>query len=135
MRFLALLIIGLAASAPSHAQGLGYAQAAVEAESRRDFRQAITFYTMAVEADDLSPADLADVYHYRGNAHFFLGRYQDAVDDYEQSLATDPANMYVALWRYLARARGGQDGRAELRYSTAGVDLFYWPGLIYHQHS
>lgn len=130
MRFLILLMIGLAASASSHAQGLGYAQAALEAEGRRDFQQAISFYTLAIEAGDLSQENLADVYHYRGNARFFQGLFRDAVDDYQESLAANPSDMYVIIWRYLARARVAEDGRPELRRSMAEVDLYYWPGPV-----
>ncbi|MGH6954277.1 MAG: tetratricopeptide repeat protein, partial [Alphaproteobacteria bacterium] len=122
-------LVGLAGGA--WAAGLEHARAALEAENKRDFDAAIDLYTKAIEAGDLSKENLADVRAYRGNAQFFLGRFAEAASDYEESLKINPRVIYPAFWLYIARARSGQDGKAELTKNAARLkDLFYWPGPI-----
>ena len=121
----------LASASAAAAAGIDHARAALEAEGKREFDAAIELYTKAIEAGDLSKENLADVHAYRGNARFFLGRFTEAASDYEASLTVNPKAIYPAFWLYIARARSGQDGRAELTKNSARLkDLFYWPGPI-----
>jgi len=127
-----LLVLALLAGVPAIAlgNGLDFARQAQEAEGRRDFEQAAALYTKAIESGDLDTQQLGDALHYRGNANFFLGRFGAASTDYVVSLRADPKNLYVALWLFLARQHGGQDGRVELANYTRQQDLFYWPGPV-----
>ncbi len=127
---LLLVVLLVAGAAVARADGLEHARAALEAESRRDFDQAIVLYTKAIDAGDLSPKDLTDAFHYRGNANFFLGRFAAAARDYERGLTVDPGNIYPALWLYLARARAGGNAEQELSRNAKKLDLFYWPGSV-----
>lgn len=130
VRVLLIAVLMLATAAQARADGLEFARAALEAESRHDFEQAVALYTRAIESGDLAGENLRDALHYRGNARFFLERYEQAAADYERSLKTDPGNIYAALWFYLARQRAGRDGRAALADYASGLDLFYWPGPV-----
>ncbi|MGH7185550.1 MAG: hypothetical protein ACREIB_04635 [Pseudomonadota bacterium] len=127
-----LLVLALLASAPAAAlgNGLDFARQAQQAEARRDFVQAAALYTKAIESGDLKKQQLADALHYRGNASFFLGKFSTAINDYVVSLRTDPKNLYVTLWLFLARRHSGQDGSVELSNYTRKQDLFYWPGPV-----
>lgn len=127
---LLLVVLLVAAAAVARADGLEDARAALEAESRRDFDQAIALYTKAIDSGDLSPKDLVDAHHYRGNANFFLGRFAVAARDYERSLAIDPGNIYPALWLYFTRARAGGNAAQELSRNAKNLDVFYWPGPV-----
>ena len=127
---LLLVILLVAAAAVARADGLDDARAALEAEGRRDFDQAAALYTKAIDSGDLSPKDLADAFHYRGNANFFLGRFAQAAGNYERSLAINPGNIYPALWLYIARTRAGTNAGQELSRNAKKLDVFYWPGPV-----
>ena len=130
IRVLLVVLLALGAARPVWAQGLEYARAAVEAETRRDFEQAAALYTKAIDAGDLSKKDLRDALHYRGNANYFMGRFPAAAADYGRSLKADPSNIYVALWLYLTSERSEQGGKGELTRNAGALDLFYWPGPV-----
>lgn len=127
-----LLVLGLLAGGPAAAlgNGLDFARQAQSAEAARDYAQAAALYTKAIESGDLNEQQLADALRYRGNASFFLGKFSAASNDYIVSLRADPGNLYAALWLFLSRQHGGQDGRVELANYTRKQDLFYWPGPV-----
>ncbi|CAN5286793.1 hypothetical protein BH23VER1_BH23VER1_36070 [soil metagenome] len=59
------------------------------AEARLRLRQFREAKLDATEAMSLNP-DLADAYHFRGTANFYLGLYNEALADLNQALAIDP---------------------------------------------
>jgi lipoprotein NlpI len=65
------------------------------------------------EAIRLSP-NYPGAYFSRGLTRFFLAMFQAAQEDFKKALELDATFPYCAIWLYLARARAGQDGRAEL---------------------
>jgi lipoprotein NlpI len=86
--------------------------------------EAIADYDAAIKlkADDLN------AYAGRGYVNFYLGRYTAAADDFQLGMASD---HYRALWRYLARARAGQNDTRELALNTVvKLDRNVWPGAI-----
>lgn len=117
-------------SGAARADGLDFARQAQQAESRQEFERATNLYTKAIESGDLQPGQLADALRYRGNAKFFLGRFDAAARDYTNSLKRNPADLYAALWLYMTRESTGQDGQPELIRATKRQDLFYWPGPV-----
>ncbi len=130
VRLLLVLVLVSGISAAAQANGLDFARQAQEADSRHDFEQSAILYSKAIDSGDLQQGQMADALRYRGNANFFLGRFDAAAGDYINSLKRNPNDIYAALWLYLTREAAGQDGTPELIGATKKLDLFYWPGPI-----
>ena len=77
----------------------------------------------------LVPTD-AEALRARGILRFVLGQYAAAQPDLAEAAALNPTDAYAPLWRYLARARAGQEGRADLAASAQRLDLATWPGPV-----
>lgn len=88
-------------------------------EAARDFESAITF-----------KSPVPDIACQRGVANFYDGEFREAVDD----LGTCPKNenyAYMRLWRYIAQARGGNDGAdARRELDAKGIMGREWPGPV-----
>jgi tetratricopeptide (TPR) repeat protein len=71
------------------------------------YQDAVDAYTLAFESDapanDLTLSQKAKTWKDTGDAYYSLGKYQEAVGAYKNSLAFDPANADVAAG--LARAQ------------------------------
>jgi len=130
VRLLLILVLISGMAAPASANGLDFARQAQQAESRREFEQAAMLYTKAIESGDLQQNQLIDAIRYRGNASFFLGRFDAAAEDYLHSLKLGPDDLYTSLWLFMAREYAGQDGLPELTRVAERLDLFYWPGPL-----
>jgi lipoprotein NlpI/predicted aspartyl protease len=74
-----------------------------------DTQKARADYTAALRLDPHEKAAMRG----RGLLDFGAGQYAEAQRDFAEWLRLDP-NPYAALWVYLARLRGGQDGSKEL---------------------
>ena len=61
---------------------------------------------------------------------FYLGRFAAAVPDLERAVEGSPKDLYAVIELYLAQARAGEDGLADLRTNTARLDLDEWPGPV-----
>src|ERR1022692_1591202 len=66
----------------------------------------------------------------RGIANMYAGHFPEAQQDLIQNLQLDPKDPYRAMWLYLARAKAGTDGKAELKTNASGLDLSKWPGPV-----
>jgi len=96
--------------------------------SKDNCDRAIQDYDQAIR---LNPAlaKLWFLYQERGGLYFYLGQFAAAEKDFATSL--DPiAVPNSAIWRYLARARAGQEARTQLEKDTAKMDLKAWPGPV-----
>lgn len=69
----------------------------------------------------------------RGLANFYRGEFARAAHDFAELMPVDP-NGQNAVWRYIARARDGKDGQAELRAFADGLALTDWPEPIIRFH-
>jgi lipoprotein NlpI len=88
------------------------------------YREAIADYDAALR---LNPGD-ANARAGRGYVNFYLGRFGAAADDFQHGMAND---LYLAIWRYLARARAGQSDTHELALNTiVKFDRTVWPGPV-----
>jgi tetratricopeptide (TPR) repeat protein len=87
-----------------------------------NYTRAISDYSEALRLD---PSDTG-VYADRGFAHFLTADYPQATADLAQALARTP-EPYPLLWRYLARARAGADGAAELATAAGRLKTKTWP--------
>jgi lipoprotein NlpI len=85
--------------------------------------RAIDDYTEAGRLLPKSHIPLAN----RGEARLYQAAYKQAADDLAAALAMKPADPYLALSLYLARARDGQDARAALTGDAAQFDRGGWP--------
>ena len=100
------------------------AQALLE---RNEFKRAIADLTELLRLQPNDNTHLAN----RGYAYFFLGDYPAAVADLDRMIKIDPHDTFSsthAFFRYLARLRTKQDGRAELAAHTSrayGSDRLY----------
>ena len=66
----------------------------------------------------------------RGLAHLYAGQATEAQQDLSQNLRLHQTDLYSAIWLYLSRAKGGTNGKDELKTNTAGFDLSKWPGPV-----
>ena len=88
------------------------------------YAEAIADYDMAIK---LKPDDV-NAYAGRGYINFFLGRYAAAAGDFQHGASEDP---YRAIWRYLARARSGENDTRELALNTiVKENRTLWPGPV-----
>jgi putative GTP pyrophosphokinase len=76
---------------------------ALHAHNNNQFNEAIYFYSQILEMNpDCTVRAL--VYKHRGMANFAQSRYEDAIEDFSQSLALDPQSYKSAYYRGLVRA-------------------------------
>lgn len=81
----------------------------IELMVKGDYPRAIADFDRALQ---LEPK--ADGVHFsRGRGRFYASDFVRAAADFETALAARP-NVYIALWLYLARARGGDADAADL---------------------
>ncbi|MEE8284321.1 MAG: hypothetical protein V3R63_04965, partial [Alphaproteobacteria bacterium] len=61
---------------------------------------------------------------------FYLARFGDAIPDLKRAARLRPKSYYPAIWLYLAQARVGGNGRADLKRAARNLDLKKWPGPV-----
>ncbi|MBP1314854.1 DUF3857 domain-containing protein [Herbaspirillum sp. 1130] len=90
------------------------------ARDSRDFARSIPDYTRALTLG----GNEGSLYQSRGISRFFMGKYQEALADFTQSvlISKDDAESrhYVLLWQGLAARRTGQPPSAELLQAARG---------------
>ena len=94
--------------------------------AKGDYDRAIQDLNEAIRLNPQTPRALLN----RGMANIYAGHFSEAQQDLSQNLQLDPKDPYRAMWLYLSRARGGTDGKAELKTNTTGLDLSKWPGPV-----
>jgi tetratricopeptide (TPR) repeat protein len=97
-----------------------------------DFRRATGILDNAV-ASAATPLDRRLTLFNRGQANFNLGNFQQAVDDFDASMAglsTLKGRLDSILWRYAAQTHTKQDARAALNRDVGNENLYQWPGPI-----
>jgi tetratricopeptide (TPR) repeat protein/RsiW-degrading membrane proteinase PrsW (M82 family) len=77
------------------------------------------------EAIRLDP-NSATPYFTRGRLRYFRGEFPMAIADLQQANARQP-DPYSALWLFLSRGRGGQNGREELVFWAGRLSPNAWP--------
>ena len=87
---------------------------------------AIADYDAAIQRNDQDAGSYAG----RGRAAFLKGDAAAAVPDLRKAAELDPANLYDALWLYLAETEAGQDGADGLRGRIGQLPLGAWPGPL-----
>ena len=69
-------------------------------------------------------------YQNRANVHFFFGRFEKAAKDYAVSLRLDPSDSFSAIWLFLARKRGAENGAKELEHHVSAVKSDGWTSSV-----
>jgi lipoprotein NlpI len=95
---------------------------------KKDYKRAIPDYD---EATRLDPS-LTQAHNGRGFARFFLGQYETAAKDFQESVEWKPDDAYALLWRYIMQVRsgGGGDAANNLERWTKDKDFSEWPGQL-----
>ena len=99
-----------------------------------DFPRALSLLDAALAAAS-NEAERRTAFYYRGHAHFNLGNFRQASDDFGGALVgrkTVAERLPALLWRYAAQVHTRQDARALLREELGKEDLSEWPGPIVH---
>ena len=84
-------------------------------------------------AGSQGPIDRRLAAFYRGHAHFNLGDFQRASEDFDASLeglTTAKQRINGDLWRYAAQVHTRQDARGLLAKDLGNENLYEWPGPI-----
>lgn len=63
----------------------------------------------------------------RAFANFGRAHFNEAAKEFDLCAQTAPHDLYIALWRYIAHARAGDEDKSVLR-QLAPADLVRWPG-------
>jgi lipoprotein NlpI len=66
----------------------------------------------------------------RGDAYFYLARFDKAEADLVIAGDHDPKMEYYPLWVYLAQAHQGEEAKSELDRRAEKLDLRAWPGAV-----
>jgi putative GTP pyrophosphokinase len=91
---------------------------ALHAHNDNQFNEAIYFYSRILEMNpDCTVRSL--VYKHRGMANFARSRYEEAIEDFSQSLALDPKSYKSAYYRGIVRAVLQQYSEAVDDYTLA----------------
>jgi putative GTP pyrophosphokinase len=91
---------------------------ALYAHNKNQFNEAIYFYSRILEMHPDSTVR-ALVYKHRGMANFARSRYDEAIEDFSQSLALDPNSYKSAYYRGLVRAVLQQSAEAVDDYTLS----------------
>jgi lipoprotein NlpI len=86
------------------------------------YDRAVTEYGAALE---LKP-DFAFAYTNLGRSYFFQGNFSKAAASFENRLKIKPRHVYPMLWLYLARARMGENPKAQLAGYLANSKKGHW---------
>lgn len=97
-----------------------------------DFPRALGLLDAAL-AGAQTPGERRSALFFRGIAHFNLGNYAQAADDFDATLAGRPnfkTKQAPLLWRYAAQVRARRDARTALARDVGAESLNEWPGPI-----
>jgi len=100
-------------------RGDTYLELGQSARALEDFGEAVR-----IEPDD------PDTFQRKGRAEFFLGKWGEAMVDFQKNLSLDPSNPYAFIWLHLAGARAGKDDAGGMEQQAGKVRLTEWPAPI-----
>jgi tetratricopeptide (TPR) repeat protein len=110
---------------PAFASARSDMKAGYDAMRRQDYGKAIMFFTSAIQTGDLTRANLALAYHYRGVEYLKTGRYDEAIADLDQAIMLEPVKLPTAYSdRGIAYRKKGDYAKAIADYTQA---IRLWP--------
>lgn len=90
------------------AQGWDHFIAGNKAAQRYDWDQAISLFTKAIQAGDLTKDDLSNTLHRRGWVYFNKKQYDRAIQDYNEAIRINPNNAHAFAGRGNAYSKEGR---------------------------
>jgi tetratricopeptide (TPR) repeat protein len=125
VRFVLVTCFCVATSLAAHASGRSDLKSGIDALRRHDDAQAVAFFTSAIDSGDLSRANLALAYYYRGAEYLKLDRPDEAIADLDRAIGMEPRRFPAAYSdRGIAYRRKGDYGKAIADYGEA---IRLWP--------
>lgn len=104
---------------PCWANGLDLAKTGQEAEKAGNRNAALQAYGQAIQAGDLTGAQLSFVYYRRGSIHGFLGNNVSGIDDFSKSIELNPQRGAAYSLRGYLRGVVGRYDLAEKDHQIA----------------
>jgi tetratricopeptide (TPR) repeat protein len=124
-RFVMGSLGALVLTAPAYASARSDMKAGYDALRRHDYDKAISLFTSAIETGDLTRPNRALAYHYRGAEYLNVGRYDEAIADFDRAIMLEPVKLPTAYSdRGIAYRRKGDYAKAIADYSEA---IRLWP--------
>jgi tetratricopeptide (TPR) repeat protein len=115
--FTILLATGIAVANGSNAFA---ARAVWDGEAEQaGYEKAVHYLSWIIESGGVSKKNLGNALYNRGNAHYYLGAYDKAIEDYSRALVLDPDNPEVLYNRGNSYAEVGDHARAIEDYSRS----------------
>jgi tetratricopeptide (TPR) repeat protein len=120
-RFVTLIVVAALAftAVPARADGLGEAEAGMEAMERGDLDDALAHFEKALAARDLNAEQQAAVMTYRGIVRLEQGNAKDALADFDAAIAIEPKAIGAWANRGIAYDRLGACGPAVASHEKA----------------
>jgi tetratricopeptide (TPR) repeat protein len=124
LRIAFAVVLCLASSLPAQATSRGNFREGYQALLRRDYDKAIDHLTRAIDIGDLTRANQALAYHYRGALYLKRERNDEAIRDLDRALELNPRLATAYSDRGIARRRKGEYELAIADYTEA---IRLWP--------
>jgi len=112
-------LVAMLIALPCWANGLDLVKTGQEAEKAGNRNAALEAYGQAIQAGDLTVAQLSFVYYRRGSIHGFLGNNVSGIDDFSKSIEVNPKRGAAYSLRGYLRGVVGQYDLAEKDHQTA----------------
>lgn len=101
-----------------------YTDLAKAYRAKGDYANAIDNYSEAIKRDPRH----AVAYKGRGIAYLLAGQNAKAQTDFDQAEALDPTDLYILLWRDIARRRNNQP--SNIAQASVRVNMGTWPAPL-----
>jgi tetratricopeptide (TPR) repeat protein len=124
LRFLLAILLCVVPFAAAEAASRGHFKEGYQALLRRDYAKGIEHLTRAIDLGDLSRANQALAYHYRGALYLKEERLEEAILDLDRALALNPRLATAYGDRGIAYRKQGRYELAMADYSEA---IRLWP--------
>lgn len=93
---------------------------------KRLYEDALDEFAIAIRLEPRSAGARAS----HGDTAFVLGRWEEAIQDYDGALELDESLAYAVLWRYLAQLAVGKDAASDLAAAATRIDHAKWPAPV-----
>ena len=124
LRIAFAIMLCVLSSLPAEATSRGNFREGYQALLRKDYDKAIDHLTRAIDIGDLSRANQALAYHYRGALYVKRERNDEAIQDLNRALELNPRLATAYSDRGIAHRRKGQ---YELAIADYGEAIRLWP--------
>jgi tetratricopeptide (TPR) repeat protein len=124
LRFALAVVLCVVSSLPAAATSRGNFREGYQALLRRDYDKAIEHLTRAIDIGDLTRANQALAYHYRGALYLKRDRIDEAISDLDRALGLNPRLATAFGDRGIAHRKKGQ---YELAIADYGQAIRLWP--------